>query len=998
MGLGLGLNWSQNETRADIADASVAAGSLDVIAASRSLIYSGVISAGGAGTVSGVGAVNLNVSANRTAAVIGGVDMPGLGPDGYVATTPRAGAYDIRTTGRVRVAATDAARIAAASGAFNGAGTVSLAATIAANVSANAAFAGVSGGLAAIDGAAPALATVAAGSLDIQARTDSRIVALAGVGTGAGTFAGGGALPVNAVADKAFAYLGGGRVAATGAVTVDATSGAPTLPQPIARPDSPEASLRQLATLLGVYSIFPDPDGKKPDDAPLPLVNAPVLGLTAGSAQAFGDALKSLATFQPLPNIVAVSFGASGAGAVTVGAGVNLNVMRSQVSGVVEGGVVEAGSLLVQGRQGSTVASAAAGGGGAGTVAVQGSFSTTTVANRTIAEIRGGAQVTTRAAGPQPADGDVTVAALDSAAILGLSGRIVGAGTVAIGGAIVNNNTASVTSARIAEGSAVRAAGRVAVTGDQSGIIGSLSLFAGGASTVALSGSLALNVVNSQVLAAIEGGAGARTLVLANGADGDGAGVVVAARDRSIVVGLAGGLTVAPVAVSGGAAGGINAVSNRAAARVTGADVTATTGDVIVSATQQAYMGTGALAVGGVGRVAIYGTGVATATGNAVEALIGEGAAVATPGDIGVFARADNVLVAAGGSGGLAIGAVALGLTAGVVAQNDVVSARVEQATLSAGGRGPGLAVGDEVTGWTGTGANGQPDGSPEKRRAAGAASGVVVSARRDALTFGVVGAAGGAIVGLSGAAAFNVQANQTSARVVDSQIRTADGADPESGLVVQAVGVNRLIQASANLSAGLVGVGGSVLVGVDADLVSASVERSRVAVPGDVRIAANGATQATATAFGASVAPAFAFSPIASAVGLGRRTFAFAQDSDIAAGGSVRVEADDSSRVQVGIGQFAAGVAAAAFGVTVGAVANVTEARIAGGSTDAAGDLIVSAVSERKVTPVNAQLSVALFPSAGRRRSPWTPAARAPPSRRARTRRGSTSAGPAAT
>ncbi|MCA9185641.1 MAG: VCBS repeat-containing protein, partial [Planctomycetales bacterium] len=775
-GAAVGNNQLNNALEALVVDGSTRAigGSVTVSANCEADIASLTAVGAGAGTIAGDASISLNDLGNQVTARIG---------NGAIASGSA-----------IVVEAHDDSTIAALTGAGAGAGTAAIAAAFGTNSIHTETIASV------------ASATVNSQSLSVFATSDADIEVVAVSGSGAGTFSFGGSISLNDIATKTTAsILTGTHITTTGATTVRADDKA--VIRNIAGAGS-GAGAASGGVVVGTNDIANETRATVSDSGTI-ITSATltvqansageILAITAvgsGAGTAAGAvsvstndisstteasiAAAAQVTATGLVAIVAtddaliraISGAGAGAGGAAIAGAVSLNDLSGTTRAIVDGNNtrVQAGSLQVQaGATAGTlpvtppppssppnpqgrIEALAIGGSGAGTAAVAGSDADNEIANTVEAVVRNGANV--------QITGNAQVTARDDSTIFAIAGGGSGAGGVAGGAALSDNDIKNTIRAVIDNADVASTAGSVIVSASSDAAMDVITASGAGAGVFAAAGSLAFNSIANVIEASI-----------VNSADVSAANnVSITATDTSSISSLAGTATGAGIVAAGGAFAK-NDVANQVRAAIRGAatEVTATAGSIALSALEDADLETAAFGVGGAGFVSVTGGVARNEIDNVVEATITNGATVTARGNVDLTANDTSHIKSLSGQAG---GAFAAGI-GGAASYNEI--GNIVRASID----------GADVTS--------QNDS-------------ITVDAR-SASTIETIAAGGnGAIVGISGSVAMNVMAN-----TVEAFVRNAD-IIADDNIVVLADANNTVDTWGGTIGGGIVGLGGTVV------------------------------------------------------------------------------------------------------------------------------------------------------------------------------------------
>ncbi|MGH3000096.1 MAG: beta strand repeat-containing protein, partial [Gaiellaceae bacterium] len=166
----------------------------------------------------------------------------------------------------------------------------------------------------------------------------------------------------------------------------------------------------------------------------------------------------------------------------------------------VDDSTVTAGSLDLEATSDGAINNLSVGGVGAGNIAIAGALSLNFIRKRLEAQISGGSHVTTT--------GDVTLNAADSSTIRSLAGQLTGAGSVAAGVAVAYNSIANELTADVSGSTVTVTAGNngnVTITAASTATIGSIAAGISGSKTLGIAGSGVSNHVDNTIDAFVDG-------------------------------------------------------------------------------------------------------------------------------------------------------------------------------------------------------------------------------------------------------------------------------------------------------------------------------------------------------------------------------------------------------------------------------------------------------------------------------------------------------------
>lgn len=727
---------------------------------------------------SGAGAATLSVSGSFARNSIGNVVAARV--DASEVNAPAANVIALTTSG-----------IVAISGAGSGAASYSGAGAITDNEIATTLTAEVTG----------TGAVIVAPNVLVQARDQSDIEAVAGVGTGSGTGAIAGAVADNGLGGRVEArigtgaqvdagvavtvlatneaairvFAGGGAGAGTGAagiaigtntIAVQTTAGidaaAVTTAALVVQAGSVAGILSATAVGAGAGTVAGDASTSEND-----IDNVTDAYVTGAAAALAGGTVRVQAIDDSA--ITALSGAGAGAGTAAIAAAFGTNRIGGEVRARIDGASVSGSLVDVLAQSDADIGTVVISGSGAGTASFGGSVAGNEITRQAEARVTQAAQVTLT--------GQLTVAASDTSQIESVAGNGNGAGTVAGGMAVGENTSNAQVRARI-DGATVTAPA-VTVTATTQGGIDALTAVGGGAGTVAGDAAISTNVMRNLTEARVGGGAVVTTT---------GALTIGAAETRTVraLTGAAAGAGVVALA----AGWSTNDLGGTVSAGIDGgAQIDA--GSVAVEAQLASILTV--IGVGGAGSGAVSATaGMALNDIHAlVDAHVGGGAFVESSGSVRVSALDASTISSFSGNGA---GAAYVGIGA-AAAYNEIantVRALVDDATVTV------------------------------------AAGSLDVSSRSSATIFGIAAGGGGAIVGIGGSVAVNYIEN-----TVLAYLKSAD-VDAAHNVVLLAEWDGVVDSNAGAIGVGAVGIGGSVAMNTLRNTTRAFVDDSTVAARGD--------------------------------------------------------------------------------------------------------------------------------------------------------------------
>jgi hypothetical protein len=651
------------------------------------------------------------------------------------------------------------------------------------------------------------------GAFTVSADNDSDIFSLAGTISGSGAAAIGAAVAVNEMGGDVTARVADSTLRATGALGVTATS---------------SGTIKSVAAGMsggGTVALA----GSNTTNAITSQVLAQVSGVTqsASSSSVLVKALDS-SVIQSFAGTVAGGGTAAGGAAFALNflgrTATNADSSKGVKAEVVNSSMSSGGTVQVQSLSTATIQSMGLAVGGSGSGAVTGSNTTNLLEDDIVATWSGGSLYGTAMS--------LTVQADDAATVRTFAGNVSGSAAGAFGAAIAVNQIGSAVQANLS-GMSLHAAAAVAVDADMRGEIKSVAASGAADGVASVNGSFTTNQLTSSVKAQ----AVSVTQVTNGGA------FSVTADNDSDVFSLAG-----TISGSGGAAVGaavaVNEVGGDVTARLTSSAVRAP-GQVNVQATSSGAIKSVAAGVSGGGSVALAGSNTTNALTSTVLAQLDSTNLVVNASAVNVLARDTSSIqsfagtVAGGGAagGGAALALNFLGRTAGNADSSKVVKAQVLNSIVRAAGptqvsaystssiQSIGVAAG--VSGTTAISGSNATNLLEDEISAVWTASNQIsngtltVSARQaadiDSLAGNVSGSMGAAV---GAAVAVNRIGTATRASVVgetNARFWANLGNWSVSGddLVLSAESDNQIDTIAVGMSAGAVGVQGSVAVSV---------------------------------------------------------------------------------------------------------------------------------------------------------------------------------------
>jgi hypothetical protein len=537
------------------------------------------------------------------------------------------------------------------------------------------------------------------------------------------------------------------------------------------------------------------------------------------------------------------------------------------------------------------------------------------------------------------AGGNVIVTAGDSSTIGSAAGALaIAIDGAAIGAAVSTNDISNNVTADIQGATVSGYEVEVGTTEDAN--IDNVTAAGSGAEAFALGGSVSVNLIRNTAQADIASGAKVTGTAL----------VQVSSADTSTIYSLSGaGAFSAGVGV--GAAAAVNDISNTTNAYIDGSGTSVSTpagsgGDVTVSAESTPSIWTLAGGIAASGSVAVAGSTAVNVMANHVDSYI-NAATVTADGSALVLGTTDPTLYTWAGTidGSLEVG---IGGTAAVNYLGNTTKARIDGgAHVTANGNGSPIGV-DQ---WANDG-----DGTHSTEQIHGLA--VIASTQETigdiATTFSIsIPNGDGSAVGIGINFEVNVFDDTTDAHIDGSFVNSAN--DNGSAVIVRAHDEIDVTSAGGALATGDEGFGAVVDTDVYTSTTSATVGGSTVYAGGDVEVSALTRENVTSATAGAGVGTYVGFAGGASGVNIGGSTMATINDSSaVYSHGNLTVRADDGVNLHLGDGVLGGSLAVGAGGaIAVALDGHTTSATIDSSTTDATGLTLVQADSAETLLDV---------------------------------------------
>jgi filamentous hemagglutinin family protein len=757
-------------------------------------------------------------------------------------------------------------------------------------------------------------------SIGLKALDDAEILALAGSVSGAGTAAVGGAASVNTITNTTHAKVVGGSVTGGDDLTLEALNDSTIKTASAAGGGSGTAAVNGSATTAVIAnSTLADISGAE-------LTGVKKVGVTALDKS----------------DIHSLSGSASFSGTAAVGGAVTVNTILNETRAKISDSALrQIDSLELGAANESTIKSAAAAGQGAGTAAVGGSNNTSIIKNSTEAEL-----VKTTVGDGEHADAAeaVAVTAKDASRIEVVTGHVGISGTAAVGAAVGTNVIANTTAARINQ-SGVNAGGATLVQADNRSEIETISVSGEGSGTASVGGSIAVSQISNTTEAEI----------IDSQAANQGSQVTVLAADESRISSISGGAAVSGTA-SVGAAVSVNRIANTTTARVRGGQFEVE--DLLVKGTAASTIKSAAVGLGGSGVVGVAGSTAVNLIDSDTESYIDNGAKITARDNVGVLAETHDVISNWAGAAGVGIGGAGVGASVTVShvggstrayisgADTEVTALAQDQGdklTIAEGGLQEDVNLGDGLDLELYT----RPQ-LAELRKTEEVTGIAVAASGTHSVENVAANAAGGLYAGVAGTTNTTVITGETEAYVDEAKINTTLGSEAQ-GLHVKASDHAYSHSFVGSVGGGLVGAG----AGIDTAVFSNS---TRAYIRGSNPVQARGAAVIDARATqGASSLATSAGGGIVGVAGAGTvgifqaTTEAYLQSAPVTVG-ALAVNAEHDSRLFVAAGSAGIGGAAAGGAFTVAADYSETRAYVANAEVAAAGSVEVNAENETAI------------------------------------------------
>ena len=489
----------------------------------------------------------------------------------------------------------------------------------------------------------------------------------------------------------------------------------------------------------------------------------------------------------------------------SVGAGIATNLISNTTTAKIENSSVESdgGAVIVDADSTALIESITAGGAGAQAFAIGGSVSLNDIRNTVLASVVGDSEIA--------ATGTVRVEAADTSTIRSIAGSVVGAlGTAAVGVGVATNDVSNTITSYV-DSSRIDADGYVELMATSNALIGTIAAGAG-VSTNEISGAAALNSISSTINA----------YATANELVGDN-GIKVSAEDISTIRALAGKAGGAATASIGGA-GAFNEIENVIHAYATASIVQSQNGSIEFlagsTATIESLTASGSVA----GTASIAGSIGSQFIGNDVQAYF-DGVTADASGNITVVAESANFVTTSVGAVQIS-GTLGFGGSVAVTDLASVTKAFIANSDISADGTGTSMVP--------------VSDDSTNVQAVQGLA--VVAKTTNDVQVITANGSGGGT-AGVAAAVSVQLVEDTTESYIAQSSINQSASASDGQSVLVTAYN-----DTDIDVTAGGLGLGGTVGVGATSDTTILTSTTKAYIAGQSVVVAAADISVATAT------------------------------------------------------------------------------------------------------------------------------------------------------
>ncbi|MDZ7965043.1 MAG: DUF4347 domain-containing protein [Nostoc sp. DedSLP03] len=658
------------------------------------------------------------------------------------------------------------------------------------------------------------------GKVEIKSLANDDIEALAGgVGISLGTAGVGAAISINQISNRNRAYIFGSTVTSQSDVNLEATTASEISSITIG---GGVAKTFALGGSISVNTIDNSSEASIEGNSQIQAANLNIIG-------------KDSSTIESLAGSVGLSTGTA-----AVAAAIAVNYISNQAKAYIDNSKVNAtGIVTLAANSTSTIKSLSASGAATtGTAAVSGSFSINIIGGGTQAYITHGSNV---------AGTGINLSANNNSTIQSLAGNIAGGGTAAVGISLAVNDLDNTISTYIENSSVTASNNQVSLTATSTASIESIAVGGAGAGTAAVGGSVSVNIINTITDAHISNYATVNAANLIN----------VLASDNSTIKAIAGQVSVGGTA-GVGASVSTNYVKNQAQAYISGSQVTSTNNGVTVQATLAPNIANITAGGAGAGTAAVGGSVTVNNINTATTAYISNHATVQAQQNVQVLATNNATIQSLAGqisgAGTAAIGAAVAvnnsSSTTQAYISDSSVTSTAGQIKASATGTGSieSLSAGASVSGQVAlTGSvsvNNITDSFAAYTNNANISANSLEIAARDEATIksfaGQISVGLGA-AGIGASVAYNNIGNTIKAYSQDSTINTV------GNVLISADSKGTIETVAAGGSGGLyVGLGGSVAVNEMSNNVLAYIQGGNLTANGSVGVLANSVNSMT--------------------------------------------------------------------------------------------------------------------------------------------------------
>ncbi|MEH2109077.1 DUF4347 domain-containing protein [Nostoc sp.] len=658
------------------------------------------------------------------------------------------------------------------------------------------------------------------GKVEIKSLANDDIEALSGgVGISLGTVGVGAAISINQISNRNRANISGSTVTSQSDVNLEATTASEISSITIG---GGVAKTFALGGSISVNTIDNSSEASIEGNSQVQAANINIIG-------------KDSSTIESLAGSVGLS-----SGTAAVAAAIAVNYISNQAKAYIDNSKVNATGIVTSAANStSTIKSLSASGAATtGTAAVSGSFSINIIGGGTQAYITHGSNV---------AGTGINLSANNNSTIQSLAGNVAGGGTAAVGISLAVNDLDNTIYTYIDNSSVTASNNQVSLTATSTASIESIAVGGAGAGTAAVGGSVSVNIINTITDAHISNYATVKTANLIN----------VLASDNSTIKAIAGQVSVGGTA-GVGASVSTNYVKNQAQAYISGSQVTSTNNGVTVQATLAPNIANITAGGAGAGTAAVGGSLTVNNINTATTAYISNHATVQAQQNVQVLATNNATIQSLAGqisgAGTAAIGAAVAvnnssSATQAYISDSSVTST-AGQIKASATGTGTieSLSAGASVSGQVAlTGSvsvNNITDSFAAYTNNANISANSLEIAARDEATIksfaGQISVGLGA-AGIGASVAYNNIGNTIKAYSQDSTINTV------GNVLISADSKGTIETVAAGGSGGLyVGLGGSVAVNEMSNNVLAYIQGGNLTANGSVGVLANSVNSMT--------------------------------------------------------------------------------------------------------------------------------------------------------